>query len=723
MIFLFLRLATVALLSALLPAHPAGATEPLSEWLEEMGRAAQELGGPDAAGARSAALRAAEALPVGAAHAQAMLTQGVAASRLGLFSESASVLRAAIPILPGRLRPFALRHLAGALAGDGHPGLAAAAAAEAAASPEGPEREALALAESRALLQAGLPGPAARAAEGAAEKGGAAPELAWANALQALGDPRALALYRRLFVERAGEPEGEAAGRALASAGGPTEAERLACAEHLVATARPSLALPELDAVEAGKEGTPARALLLRAEALLQLARPAEAEALARELASRADAGPDAGAAEWVLARAAARQGRLEEASLRYGRVAALRPSVAGLAPAQQAELADDAAFLEAWLWYDAGHFQEAARRLGQFAARHPAAKRAPDARWFQAWSLFRLGPDVGARPALAALAASESGPLRAAALYWGGRIAASRSQAQRLYEAAVRETPDGWYGLLAATRLAEMGRPAPAPAPLPVGAPVRPPSEPRVAEALGLAGELFAVGLRADALSLLEREAAAGAGPRAAAAVAELAAFAGDAEIPFRLARDQLPPTRQSERWYYPEAFASTLFPAATSLGVDPLLVLAVMRRESSFRAGVRSGAAAEGLLQLRSETAERVAGLFGVDPSAVDLQDPQANLLVGIAYLGLIGSRFPPGPLLFAAYNAGPARASTWVEGQPRRPLDEWVEEIPYRETRRYVRAVAADWAHYRRLYGLPPPPVDPSAPVLLSGPGVAF
>jgi len=713
-----LRLFAVAIALTLPGAYPAGAAEPLSDWMEELGTAAEALDRGEDARAEVAAIRAAEALRSGQAHGSALLVRGVAARNLGLAGEAASALRAALPLLPDRLRPFALLHLAGALSSSGHPGLAAAAIAQAGGA-SALEPEPLALAESQALLAAGLAEPAARAAEPGAERGNPAFELALADALRALGAPRAESLYRRLFVERAGEAEGEAAARAVA--GAATLPERLGRAERLVATARPAGALAELEATSGLSEGGPARALLLRAEALLQLGRPAEAEALGRELAARPDAGPDAPAAEWVLARAAARQGRLEEASLRYGRVAALRPTVAGLPPAQQADLADDAAFLEAWLWYEAGHFQEAARRLGRFVARHPTAKRTSDARWFEAWSLVRLAPDAAARQALASLAASERGALRAAALYWGGRIATSAAKAGALYEAAVREAPDGWYGLLASTRLAEMGRPAPPAPPLPAGAPVRPPGESRLAALLGLAGDLFGAGLRADALSLLAHASATSPSPKSAAAVAELAAFAGDAEVPFRIARDLLPPTRQSERWYYPDAYPHTLLPAAEALGVDPLLVLAVMRRESSFRADVRSGAAARGLLQLREETALRLAEVFGV--AEADLSDPKANLLLGVAYLGLLGSRFSPGPLLLAAYNAGPARASSWVEGRPSRPLDEWVEEIPYRETRQYVRAVTADWARYRRLRALPPPPIDPSAPVRLSGPGVAF
>ncbi|HVP65789.1 MAG TPA: lytic transglycosylase domain-containing protein [Anaeromyxobacteraceae bacterium] len=722
-----MRPCAALLLGVLLLAHPARAAEPLADWLDALGTAVQLLDAGQPDGARAAALRAAAALPAGEAGARAHLAAALAAARDGASPAALAPLRAALPSLPGPLRPFALERLAAAYADAGHPGLAAAAAAEAALSRPALDADRLAVAESRALLRATLAEPAARSAAPAAARGDPAAQLAWADALSSLGDSRAPALYARLSVERAGEPDGEEAARKLAALPGAalSSGDRRARVERLLATAHPRLALAELDAVGAPDTGPAAtRALLLRAVALLQLSRPAEAEVLAVQVAGRPDAGPDAAAAEWVLARAAARQGRLEEAAERYRRVASSHPTVPGLPPAQQADLADDSAFLSAWLWYDAGRFEEAARRLARFAAENPGAKRAPDARWFRAWALLRSGRSVQARRAFASLAASETGPLRAAALYWGARATPSSAAAAALYRDAVREAPDGWYALLARARLAGSGLPAPQELPLPPGPPPRAPADGRLAASLALAGQLLGAGLREEALAVLQRAASSPAARTAAAAVAEMAAFAGEVEIPFRMARDHLPPTQRSERWLYPEAYPSVLFPAAGALGLDPWLVLAIMRRESSFRASVRSGAAAEGLLQLRPETAERVAQVLGLSHGGAErLSDPGQNLTLGIAYLGLLGSRFPQPPVLAAAYNAGPVRAAAWSAEGPPRPLDEWVEEIPYRETRHYVRGVMADWARYRHLARLPPPPVDPAEPVRPPADGVAF
>jgi soluble lytic murein transglycosylase len=187
-------------------------------------------------------------------------------------------------------------------------------------------------------------------------------------------------------------------------------------------------------------------------------------------------------------------------------------------------------------------------------------------------------------------------------------------------------------------------------------------------------------------------------------------------------MARDHLPPGIRARRWSYPEAHAEVLEPASRRLGVDPTLALAVMRRESAFVATARSGAAAEGVLQLRPETARRLKAIAGL-PEGTDLTDAAENLRLGIAYLGLLADRFPTVPQALAAYNAGPTPAAAWSRTGAGLPLDEWAEGIPYRETRQYVRSVVGDWATYRALRGETPPSIDPSAPVAPPQPGVAF
>jgi len=147
----------------------------------------------------------------------------------------------------------------------------------------------------------------------------------------------------------------------------------------------------------------------------------------------------------------------------------------------------------------------------------------------------------------------------------------------------------------------------------------------------------------------------------------------------------------------------------------VPPELVLSIIRRESEFNPGVVSRAGARGLMQLMPRTAKAVAeSLDEADHhEARLLAEPDYNVRLGTAYLERLIGRFGGNVLLVAAaYNAGPTRVERWLKtlGDPRDegtdPLD-WIESIPFRETRNYVMRVAESVVIYRaRLAGVPQP-----------------
>lgn len=155
----------------------------------------------------------------------------------------------------------------------------------------------------------------------------------------------------------------------------------------------------------------------------------------------------------------------------------------------------------------------------------------------------------------------------------------------------------------------------------------------------------------------------------------------------------------------YYP------LHPLAdNNLPVVPELALSIARRESEFDPVVVSGAGARGLMQLMPRTAQQVSGELGVSYNLPGLTaDPVYNARLGSAYLaGLVEEFGTAYPLVAAGYNAGPSRPIRWMEryGDPRRertdPVD-WVEHIPFRETRNYVMRVMESMVVYRaRLSG---------------------
>jgi soluble lytic murein transglycosylase len=727
------RALALALAAAALPGR-AGAAEPLCDWLLSLGRAAQAQAQREFGRAEAEASRALRARPRGAAAARANASLGLALLGLEEPARAAEALEVALgsPVVPGRLHLLSAR--AEALLASGDAPRAARLWADAARGGDLAVARSAALREAQALLSAGLAAEAVPALDALLKRplepaAAATARLALAQGYRALGqDEAAVATLRALWLELPDRPEARAAGDALASwraAGGPVPpesgADHVARAERLVVGGRPEEALVDLDAaVRADEpEADPERAPLLRAMALLSLGQQAEAERLALPLAGARDDGVQRGA-RLILARVAARAGRIEEATRFHADVGRGRAAIPGLSDWKQRDVGDESAFLSAWLFYDAGDWERGIAALESFARANPRSRRAEDALWFAAWSRYRLGRTAEADHAFARLA---RGPLADAALYWRARLARSPATQRALYRSAVAMGGDGWYGLLARVRLAGLGE-APRRMPLPAARPLPDVLDAWAAGRVAVAVELLGLGMREEALAEL-RDLSRSARVRGAAPlVAQLAAYAGDFEIPFRLARDHLPLTRRTVRWVYAEPLPELLPAVARRCGLDPALLLAVMRHESSFRTDARSAAGAEGLLQLRPATAERLAAMIGLGGGlGARLRDPEVTIPIGAHYLGLLIARFGEPALAVAAYNAGPGPVAGWASARAGMPLDAWVESIPYRETRGYVKAVLAEWDAYRAVNGEPPPTLDPDRRVSAPPPGVAF
>ncbi len=144
-------------------------------------------------------------------------------------------------------------------------------------------------------------------------------------------------------------------------------------------------------------------------------------------------------------------------------------------------------------------------------------------------------------------------------------------------------------------------------------------------------------------------------------------------------------------------------------NLPVSRALALSISRRESEFNPAAQSPVGARGLMQVMPETAAQVAKGLGETSSADRLiQDPAFNVRMGSAYLAQLADKFGPAVALIASgYNAGPSRPSKWIAeyGDPRGTADivDWIETIPFTETRTYVMRVAEGVVIYRaRLNG---------------------
>lgn len=151
-----------------------------------------------------------------------------------------------------------------------------------------------------------------------------------------------------------------------------------------------------------------------------------------------------------------------------------------------------------------------------------------------------------------------------------------------------------------------------------------------------------------------------------------------------------------------YPRAFWDQVLEQTSNQRVSPFFVLAVMREESNFHAAADSVAGAKGLMQLMPATARMVAKRHRLPYQESALTTPALNIALGTRYLKNVLKRTKWNPVFAAAsYNAGPNAVKRWIRQFGKLPIDEFVERIPYDETRAYVKRVMTSYLIYRELY----------------------
>ena len=334
----------------------------------------------------------------------------------------------------------------------------------------------------------------------------------------------------------------------------------------------------------------------------------------------------------------------------------------------------------------DAHRFDDAyalARLHGQ-----PSGVAAAEALFLEGWLALRFvdrpREALGAFERLHGLVASPISRARAA--YWAGRAASALgepNQARRWFEAAARHGTT-FYGQLAADAI---GRPLrlPATATVPLGTKAAPQAR--------LAASLCRAGAPDEARPFLRHLLIEGV---AAEAVVGIAAACNDPSLLVVVGKAGVAAGVAHPVWSYP--LLPDLDPNDVGHEERLALVLAVARQESHFDAKARSHVGAGGLMQLMPGTAKAMARRLKIPYDAARLTtDAVYNLMLGDIYLAALDERYEGAlPLMAAAYNAGPGRVGTWLErhGDPRggdvETLVDWIEMIPYRETRNYVQRI---------------------------------
>jgi soluble lytic murein transglycosylase len=335
------------------------------------------------------------------------------------------------------------------------------------------------------------------------------------------------------------------------------------------------------------------------------------------------------------------------------------------------------------------------------------------DAAFHAGWIALRFlddAPSAAKRFALAAEAAEN--PLSVArAAYWQGRAAEAMgdSETAKTFYARAAAVPIAYYGQLAAQRLGETRLAFRAPAAAAEGE--------RRDEAVRAVEALYADGLDDVAAALAFDAARQWRDESQLAAMAEVVKRHDEAGTQVQFAKIAVIRGHPLDAMAFPAVGMPAFLPLPRS--ADLATVYAVARQESEFIWHASSGAGAKGLMQMLPSTAVVTARRAGVDFDYARLiVDPAFNTQLGAALLGqLIEDQRGSRELAFAAYNAGPGRVTQWIaaHGDPRDgavDLVDWIERIPFDETRDYVERVSENLGVYRQRFAddkLAPPPVS--------------
>jgi soluble lytic murein transglycosylase len=333
------------------------------------------------------------------------------------------------------------------------------------------------------------------------------------------------------------------------------------------------------------------------------------------------------------------------------------------------------------------------------------------DAAFHAGWIALRFlnDPSLAAtRFALAAEAADT--PLSIArAAYWEGRAAEAMGgseAAKGFYERAASE-PIAYYGQLAAERLGQTH--------LALRAPKAAAEGDQRDEAVGAVAALFSDGLDDLAASLAFDAARQWRDESQIAAMAEVVKRLSEAGTQVQFGKLAVVRGYPLDAMAFPDVGMPAFVPLAHS--ADLPTVYAVARQESEFIWRSSSWAGAKGLMQMLPSTAALTARQAGVEFDYARLiADPAFNTRLGASLLGqLIADEGGSRELAFAAYNAGPGRVTQWIakHGDPRNgsaDLVDWIERIPFDETRDYVQRVSENLGVYRQLFADEPPAPAP-------------
>jgi soluble lytic murein transglycosylase len=363
--------------------------------------------------------------------------------------------------------------------------------------------------------------------------------------------------------------------------------------------------------------------------------------------------------------------------------------------------------------------YARAAEYYSYLGDHFPSNKNGSAAHWRAGWLNYRLGNyKEAARIFEEQIHKFPGTPETASALYWRGRLYETQDhdtgKAAANYRTIVRVYQHFFYAQMARQRLAALGSTEAAPAPeldeiktpeLPMLSESFPEDSPHLAKAKLLAN----AGLN----DYIAREIAADPDSSSWSALAEAQIYAsyGEAYRALRALKRALPGAASASmesiplpywRILFPEPYWSIIKAEAAKNNLDPYLVASLIRQESEFNPSVISYANAWGLMQLLPSTGKTLARQEGMTHfQTFQLLDPETNIRLGTRYLKQTLDKFGGVPeYALAAYNAGDSRVLDWQTAGPYGGMDEFVESIPFTQTREYVQAILRNIEIYREI-----------------------
>src|SRR5215471_3995591 len=429
-----------------------------------------------------------------------------------------------------------------------------------------------------------------------------------------------------------------------------------------------------------------AEALSYQAGAYRRAAQIAESGAAVDRLVSKYPDKTLAATAVYNLAQYLDKHGRASEAAARYRQIAATFP---------QSDYGPEATYTLGWRAFSEHRYSDAARILEQHLAtyRYPASK------------------------------------FMGQAGFWAGKAEEhqDRRRALALYDLVAQRYHFGYDGYVAARRAASLRAATPGlRAEDPVAGtqldvirqnltdvqPIAETADGSEASRINRADDLELIGLTEMAIREMNRAIeSVPSSPRLNLRLAQIYAGRGDnlqATIVLRRAYPDLFSYKDSdlprEAWeiFIPLTNWDVIKQEARRYGIDPYVAAGLIRQESVFNPNAISRVGARGLMQVMPSTGQLIAKREGTGAiTAADLYNPSLNIKLGMNYLAQLLGQFGKLEYAAAAYNAGPGRARQWIGERGSLDMDEWVESIPFSETRGYVQSVLRNSANYKRLY----------------------